>query len=284
MPEEQMVTANRPISHEGRTYHMGTKRGELANRIITVGDHQRARHLSTFLDEIRFEHLSPRGFLTITGLYRSHSISIVAIGMGLSMMDFFVREARMVVDGPLSIIRFGSCGSICDDASIGDVIIAQEAFGITRNYEFFEESRGEPYKIWPMVKADPKLTGEMERRFIKELGSVVKGSVGNADSFYSSQGRKGDEFYDANDGLLESIREKYEGVVGLEMESHMLFHLAKWSTGRDNLRPPSIRAACVLMVYADRQGDRFIDPQTSKYLVEKSATVILDTLVSDLTT
>ncbi|KAJ2628195.1 hypothetical protein H4R22_004019 [Coemansia sp. RSA 1290] len=274
MPEEQMVTANRPISHEGRTYHMGTKRGELANRIITVGDHQRARHLSAFLDEISLEHASPRGFLTITGLYKSAPISIVAIGMGLSMMDFFVREARMVVAGPLLIIRFGSCGSICD-ARIGDLIIAQEAFGIARNYEFFEASQGAPYRISPPVKADQKLTEQMARRF-KPLVRVVEGSVGNADSFYSSQGRRGDDFYDANDGLLERVGA--EGAVGLEMESHMLFHLAKCSTGRDNRRPQSIRAACVLMVYADRQGDRFIDPQTSKHLVELSAKVLLDTL------
>jgi uridine phosphorylase len=63
-------SANFPIDGEGRTYHVATKLGETANRILTVGDPERARRLAKHLDHIEHEILSKRGFLTITGPYK----------------------------------------------------------------------------------------------------------------------------------------------------------------------------------------------------------------------
>ncbi|KAJ2304797.1 hypothetical protein IWW54_005287 [Coemansia sp. RSA 2705] len=289
MPDEQMTSANQPRSHAGRTYHVETQPGQMANRIITVGDPARARMLAQHLDPVLFEHASHRGFLTITGLYRGLPLSIVAIGMGPSMMDFFVRETRMVVDGPLAIVRLGSCGSICQ-ARIGDVIVAKGAFGIGRNYAFFdgdqEDARGDAYVVWPAVGADERLTGRVAGGLGRALGMdrVFEGLVGNADSFYGSQGRQGDDFYDANAGLLDLVHKQQPGAVALEMECHVLFHLAKASTGSRNQRPASVRAACALMVFADRAGNQFIGPETSRQMVKTAARAILDALVDDMPT
>ena len=75
--------ANFPVDSEKRTYHFGTKAGETANRIITVGDLQRARKIGTLLDKdkVKVEILSKRGFLTITGYFKGEKVSIIAIGM-----------------------------------------------------------------------------------------------------------------------------------------------------------------------------------------------------------
>ncbi|KAJ1901337.1 hypothetical protein LPJ66_000858 [Kickxella alabastrina] len=285
MPTEQMTSANKPLSIEGRTYHIETRSGEVSNRILTVGDPKRAQKMASYLDKIIFTHSSHRGFLTITGLYKGLPISVVAIGMGLSMMDFFVRESRMVVEGPLSIVRFGSCGSICQ-ATSGDIIIAKSAFAIGRNYAFFEEGKGEPYLLWKPVEADKDLTRVVQRKLSEAVGTehVFVGSVGNADSFYGSQGRIGTDFYDCNEGLLDRIREKYEDASALEMESHMLFHLAQVSTRAKNVDRPSIRAACALMVFADRTGNKFISPEDSERLVEIAARAVFDALVEDMPT
>lgn len=52
---------------------------------------------------------SERGFLTLTGTYKSVPVSVVAIGMGAPNMDFFVREGREVLDeageGEMIVIR-----------------------------------------------------------------------------------------------------------------------------------------------------------------------------------
>ena len=54
------------------------------------------------------------------------------------MMDFFVREARAVVDGPMAIVRFGTCGGIVETAPEGTIVVASGGSSyISRNYDFF---------------------------------------------------------------------------------------------------------------------------------------------------
>ncbi|KAJ3204237.1 hypothetical protein HDU67_009695, partial [Dinochytrium kinnereticum] len=100
------TNANFPLDAEGRTYHVGTKIGETANRVLTVGDPSRANLIAELLDASPAPTRvhSKRGFLTITGAFQGTPVSIVAIGMGVSMMDFFVREVRAVVEGPMAIV------------------------------------------------------------------------------------------------------------------------------------------------------------------------------------
>ncbi len=68
-----LLQANFPLSEDGRTYHLGTCQGEVANRILSVGSQPRAVMLSQFLEPPSlsrpglFMLESPRGFLTITG-------------------------------------------------------------------------------------------------------------------------------------------------------------------------------------------------------------------------
>lgn len=86
------------ILHIAIVSHVGVRRGELANRILTVGDPARAIVLSLFLDGVDRENTPPktvpanlfsfashRGFLTITGRYKGVPVSIVAIGKRTSI-------------------------------------------------------------------------------------------------------------------------------------------------------------------------------------------------------
>lgn len=42
---------------------------------------------------------------------------------GTPMMDFFVREARAVVRGPMTIVRFGTCGTFRKEVAVGCEIV-----------------------------------------------------------------------------------------------------------------------------------------------------------------
>jgi uridine phosphorylase len=69
-----ITDANFPVDGEGRTYHLGTKRGEVANRILSVGSEKRALMLAEYLEPAvpgqgLFMLESSRGFLTITGAW-----------------------------------------------------------------------------------------------------------------------------------------------------------------------------------------------------------------------
>lgn len=52
-------------------------------------------------------------------------------------MDFFVREAREIIQGPMAIIRFGTCGSLDPLDNIGDFIVTEKACLVTRNVDAF---------------------------------------------------------------------------------------------------------------------------------------------------
>ena len=75
------------------------------------------------------------------------------------MMDFFVREVRNFVTGPMFCIRLGSCGSV-SGAKIGQVSVADSAVLISRNPDAFiqEVSGEEAYRISRPCLADSALT------------------------------------------------------------------------------------------------------------------------------
>ncbi|RIB01629.1 nucleoside phosphorylase domain-containing protein [Gigaspora rosea] len=244
---EKFFNANFPKSADGRVSHIGIKRGEIANRIITVGDLNRAKLFLKLLDSDTaiFQRQSHRGFLTITGKYKGVPISIVGIGMGLSMMDFFVREARAIIDGTMIIIRIGTSGAI-GKSNPGDVIISEGSFAVTRNYDYpiFEnkmiiqdyeiKTKEQPYNMSKVFYGDKEICNLIRKQLINSgipNSQVIQGLNASCDSFYSSQGRHDENFEDYNKGLIESIRTKYpEEVESLEMETFMLYYLAKCST------------------------------------------------------
>src|ERR1700733_8629429 len=106
-----------PRDGEGRTYHVNTKAGEVANRILQVGDPERAKLIvENWFDKSEdtpiFVRTTTRGFTTYTGTFEGKRVTVMAIGMGIPMQDFAVRESQDVADsGPMAIIRLGSCGT-----------------------------------------------------------------------------------------------------------------------------------------------------------------------------
>jgi uridine phosphorylase len=213
------------------------------------------------------------------------------------MMDFFVREVRSVVDGQLAIIRFGSCGSI-GAARAGSVVVQNGAFAITRNYNYFSDTEEiepeicdeKPYNFTKVFHADSDLFKKVESELIKSFGKdkVFTGLNATCDSFYSSQARKDDNFRDYNSNLISTITEIYPETISLEMETFMLFHLAKSSTSlslKDSNNNNttkfnnSIKAASAAMVFADRITNDFISPDKVHDLQKVAREAVLNALV-----
>jgi uridine phosphorylase len=66
------------------------------------------------------------------------------------MMDFFVREVRSIVDGPIAVIRFGTCGGISPNVIPGTVVVASQGSSlVARNYDAFQADNVDacPYTI-----------------------------------------------------------------------------------------------------------------------------------------
>jgi len=310
----EYTSANFPLEEDGRTYHVSTKPGEVANRVVTVGDHYRAFQIAEYFDGVKpddlmvqesgpfeikkphlFMYMSKRKFLTITGTYKGIPVSVVAICMGLPMMDFFIRETRHVVKGPMAIIRFGSCGTI-KDIETGSIAVATGAFMISRNYDyFFKDDEESPYLISDACDADKELQELLYKNLKKECKNdnikIVKGLNGSADSFYSSQARFDSNFVDSNEHLFDDIKKKHPDCITLEMETFGLFHLAKCcsSTYHKKGEPKSkkakqsnnniIKTAATTMIFANRVNNTFISSEKVPILQEKMIKSILDSLI-----
>ncbi|PWN98342.1 purine and uridine phosphorylase [Tilletiopsis washingtonensis] len=293
--KETLLDANFPRDAEGRTYHVGTKPGEMANRIITVGDHARARRIAAHFDggAPLWQRESGRKFLTLTGTYRGTPLTVISIGMGFSLVDFFVRETRAVVHGELIIVRLGSCGSLAAEAPIGSVVVPKTSVGITRNYDAFHSDAAadeEPYHITRPLDCDadvhdallaalqssrPAATGAL---FGGEQPSVV-GQVVNAstDSFYSSQGRSGTFFDDRNSDLIDKVIGK--GVQTFEMETFVINHLARANNVASADTSRRIRVGAAQMVFANRVTAGFITPSEVECLEGWAGRAVCEALV-----
>ena len=267
---------NFPMDGEGRVYHLGLKRGELANRILLVGDPERAKLIRELLDnpETSFAYVSNRGFTTYTGTKNGKPISIMSIGMGMPMMDFAIREIRAITDGPLAIIRLGSCGTPRRDVSIGTVVVANHSYGITTDYDAYH-TKMLPEKYFKVtLPLSPDLV--LHNKLVDALSTsssglfpVLEASDATADSFYGSQGRIDVNFDDRNPELIDQILEQHPDTGSLQMETFHLYHLAKLN-GYAQKNDKVIRAAACAIVLAQRKSDDFL-PNEIKHMIEKRA-------------
>jgi uridine phosphorylase len=271
---DHLQDANFPRDPEGRVYHLGVKRGEVANRILSVGDASRAKMLSLMLDNpTNLLIISNRGFTVYTGTFQKVPITIIATGMGVAMVDFLVRECRAVVDGTMCIIRYGTCGTPAPTIKVGSVVVSDSSILVRRNPDHWTNESIPPYDISLPVPADPVLTDALFSRIVSQT-TTYKGCNATADSFYSSQGRTDPGFNDHNAELVDQLVAKYPQLCTLEMETFQLMHLAHCA------RNKNIRATAAVMVLAQRRSNEFLDNDRKHALEALGGRACLDTLAN----
>jgi len=267
-----------------RVLHLGLTDGEIANRVVVVGHHSRADLLSGFLTPEKegagvFKLASDRGFLAYTGRYNGERLSVVSIGMGLSMMDFFVREARAIVKGTMAIVRLGTCGCLQDWVKVGCVSVASGGSALVqRNYSHFDTPGGpatEPYLISDLSLPDEDLSALVSSSLKDALGKekVIEGINVTADSFYSSQGRADPSFNDENEGLIPAVLKRYPTAITMEMETFQLFHLA-----RSCLPKGSMKAAAAVVNVANRPTGDVVDGEALRRAERDGGRALLEAL------
>lgn len=251
---------NFPTDAEGRTYHLGIKTGDAANRVLMVGDAGRAKLIvDNCFDQgsLRFKHESDRGFVTYTGKVNGVEVTVMAVGMGTPMKDFAVRELRAKVAGVVSIIRLGSCGSPHPDVKISTVIGSYESIFIGTNYDAYADTEGKEkcFRLSKPRHPDPRLHQLMMENLkieSKDSFPVEERADATADSFYGSQGRIDDAFNDRNHQLIDQVMEAQPNTGTLQMETFHLFHLSSIAVNR------SLRVAACAIVLAQRKEGAFL--------------------------
>lgn len=275
-----------PLDAEGRVYHIGAKRGEIANRVLLVGDPNRAELIATaWLDKTDkpvFYRTSTRGFTWYTGTYKGVPVTVMAIGMGLSMMDFAVREMRALVDGQMVIIRLGTAGSPHRDCRPGTMVVSSETVRIEQNLEKVDYSNPaapvswkDAFLISKPAPSDSDLTNSLIEHIKQQVPSakgVVSGVSASAESFYSSQGRVDTNFHDHNKELVDGVLTVIPDLICFEMETHQLFHLAK------TCAKPIVASGCAIILM-QRKSHEIVDHDTKVALEKEGGKAIFETLI-----
>lgn len=219
---------NLPIDSAGRVYHLQVTRAELAPRILSVGDAGRAERIAALLDAGApvTRVASSRGFVTHTGTYLGVRVSVVCTGMGTAMMDFLVREARVMVDGPMVILRYGTCGGLGATPAGAIAVCSYGAVHVRRDPDMARApvvaaacaaaSPREQRAGGPLLAATPALPyvvsqlvrphGGLAAAYAAALAAHVTGALGAGHPVVEGVNATAAGFYDTQGRVLSAVR------------------------------------------------------------------------------
>jgi len=182
------------------------------------------------------------------------------------MMDFLIREGRTIVEGPMAIIRLGTCGGLYGTDKVGTFMLSDSSCFVGRNVDAFmnKSDNATYYTISQFCNASQSLTDTLEKELKNEGKPYARGKNATADSFYSSQGRLfNDWFIDHNEHLIDNLIK--HNVRSLEMETFYLFHLAHCTSSTNRIDTASVK-----ILLANRITNDFLFSDEDKHELEKA--------------
>ena len=88
-----------PLNEDGSVFHLHLKKGQLADKVILVGDPARVNMVASFFDKGSIEcDVQSREFHTITGKYNGQRVSCVSHGIGTDNIDIVLTELDALVN------------------------------------------------------------------------------------------------------------------------------------------------------------------------------------------
>lgn len=224
----------------GKQYHIGAGPGDVAPRILLVGDPARARKVAARFEKVHVERTN-REYVTITGDWHGERLTVTATGIGCDNTEIAVVELTQCVEDP-TFIRVGSCGALVPGIELGDLCISTGGVKLESTSSWFVPdgypSVAHHEVVLALVEASAGLVGR----------KAHLGLTATAAGFYGAQGRKVPGFPPRDPELPAKLGAM--GVKNMEMEASLLFTLAQ-------LR--GLRAGAVCAVYANRGADTFVD-------------------------
>ena len=247
-----------------RLYHLGIKKGDLADNVFLVGDQGRVDLVASFFDSI--EHSSQhREFVCKTGMYKGKRITALSTGIGTDNVEIALVEAYIAHEfdlksstrnsgcRPMTFIRLGTSGGVQPDIKPGTLAIASYALGLDSTGVYYEqapedgiiekiESSAEKIltgaaantsrfkgKIIPYAsKASPEVTKALANQAKKAGSSFGVGITVSSPGFYGPSSRYIDGLKNTLPDIKGSLSKlNIDGlkVLNMEMESSLLFHL-----------------------------------------------------------
>ncbi len=198
------------------SFHIGAKKGEIAETVLLPGDPLRAKFIAeNFLENVMCYN-EVRNMLGFTGTYKGTEISIQGTGMGIPSTAIYVNELVSEY-GAKTLIRIGTCGSLKREIELGEIILA-----ISAN----TDSSINRHKFGGMDYSPTANFELLDKAYHKARELSIDTRVA---PIFSS-----DSFYDDNPDRYKIWAD--HGVLGVEMESAVLYTIA----ARKNVRALTI--------------------------------------------
>lgn len=200
------------INPDGSVFHLHLKPGQLADRIVLVGDPERVTTIASYFDSIECE-VSSREFHTITGMYKGKRLTTLSHGIGTDNIDIVLNELDALANidfetrtirpefRQLTLVRVGTSGGLQPFTPVGTYVAAEKSIGFDGVLYFYADTekvrdlafeaellkqldwkltRLQPY----VVSADPSLIEQITGK------DILRGVTIAANGFYGPQGRK----------------------------------------------------------------------------------------------
>ena len=238
------------INSRGAVYHLNLRPEELGTTIITVGDPDRVAAVSKHFDHIegQFQH---REFITHTGTIGSKRLSVVSTGIGTDNIDIVFNELDALVNidfesrtikptlTPLTIIRFGTSGSLQADIPVDSFVASTHGLGIDNLLNFYRQKNNEEenYLLREFV-AHTQLDNKHASPYIAAASTSIlkhfvtgfhQGITVTSPGFYGPQGRVL-RLGLSNPDLIErftGFRYGNHRITNFEMETSAMYGLGR---------------------------------------------------------
>ena len=238
------------INEDGSIFHLHLHPGQIADKLILVGDPARVDLVASHFDSQEV-NVTNREFHTVTGTYKGKRITAISHGIGTDNIDIVINELDALVNidfatrrvkpelTRLDMVRIGTSGGLQPFVPVGTYVVSQSSIGFDGVLNFYAnrdkycdldfEKKFVDFTGYPrqaaapyVVDADPDLVSRIAQ------GDMVMGITISANGFYGPQGRELRLPLAAPD-LNRRIEEfEYDGrkVTNYEMESSALAGLS----------------------------------------------------------
>jgi purine-nucleoside phosphorylase len=185
--------------------------------------------------------------------------NFIIVGPAIGSPAIILILERLIISGIKNIIVFGTCGSICKEAKIGDIILPTSAISEEGTSKLY--CRGEvtsPLHYHP----SPFLLDTIEKKFVDNNIKYKKGAIWTTDAPYRE--------------TLEKVKNfQNKGAIGVDMELSAIFAVG-------NLK--KINVASILIVSDELHSNTWKTGFKSKILKEtfKKVFNILDLIFNQL--
>jgi uridine phosphorylase len=239
------------INGDGSIFHLHLKPGQIANKLVLVGDPGRVNIVASHFDTKECE-VSNREFHTITGTYKGKRVTCISHGIGCDNIDIVMNELDALVNidfntreekdehTTLELVRIGTCGGLQPYTPVGTFVCSEKSIGFDGLLNFYAgrndicdlefERVFRDYMRWGSLLCAPYVVN-CNKELLSRInqGDMVNGVTISCGGFYGPQGRElRIPLADSNQN--EKIeRFEFDGyrITNFEMESSALSGLSR---------------------------------------------------------